>query len=171
MAMELEITELRLDIPGEKRVFSEINNADGESSNNDNMKWPPVCAYRKKQNSFNGRESSKMFVKVSMDGAPFLRKLDLGTDKGYSELVVTLEQLFDYYGIGEALEDADNSEYVSIYEDKEPLKDGDWMLLGDVPAFPGSKMFSESCMRLRIKKRSDANVTGLRAKSFLNDMS
>lgn len=30
---------------------------------------------------------------------------------------------------GEALKDADNSEQVPIYEDK----DGDWMLVGDVP--------------------------------------
>lgn len=29
----------------------------------------------------------------------------------------------------EAMKDADNSEYVPIYEDK----DGDWMLVGDVP--------------------------------------
>lgn len=30
---------------------------------------------------------------------------------------------------GEALKDAENCEYIPIYEDK----DGDWMLLGDVP--------------------------------------
>lgn len=32
-------------------------------------------------------------------------------------------------GTGEALKDADSSEYAPIYEDK----DGDWMLVGDVP--------------------------------------
>ncbi|XP_016456305.1 auxin-induced protein AUX22 [Nicotiana tabacum] len=174
MATEFEITELRLGLPGEKpssfgkkRAFFEIDD-DSKSSNNDNTKcqnknqvvgWPPVCAYRRK-NSFNGRESSsKMYVKVSMDGAPFLRKLDLNTHKGYSELVMALEKLFDCYGIGKALEDAESSEYVPIYEDK----DGDWMLVGDVPW----EMFTESCKRLRIKKKSDANVLGLRAKNFL----
>ena len=30
---------------------------------------------------------------------------------------------------GKALKDADSSDYVPIYEDK----DGDWMLVGDVP--------------------------------------
>jgi len=30
---------------------------------------------------------------------------------------------------GEALKDAENAEHVPIYEDK----DGDWMLVGDVP--------------------------------------
>lgn len=119
MATELEITELRLGLPGgilekkeKKRVFSEITTSDRNSSNNNvnNYKcqnknevvgWPPVCAYRKK-NSFNGRDagSNKMYVKVSMDGAPFLRKVDLSTHKGYDELVMALEKLFGCYGIG-----------------------------------------------------------------------
>uniref|UniRef100_A0A453JRG6 Auxin-responsive protein n=1 Tax=Aegilops tauschii subsp. strangulata TaxID=200361 RepID=A0A453JRG6_AEGTS len=40
------------------------------------------------------------------------------------------------------------SEYVPTYEDK----DGDWMLVGDVPW----EMFVESCKRLRIMKGSEA---------------
>jgi len=40
------------------------------------------------------------------------------------------------------------SEYVLTYEDK----DGDWMLVGDVPW----EMFVDSCKRLRIMKGSDA---------------
>ncbi|KAK4349950.1 hypothetical protein RND71_029263 [Anisodus tanguticus] len=183
MATEMENTELRLGLPGgilekkeKKRVYSEITTSDRNSSNivngdannykcqnkNEVVGWPPVCAYRKK-NSFNGREGSKMYVKVSMDGAPFLRKVDLSTHKGYAELVMALEKLFDCYGIVEALEDADKSEYVPIYEDK----DGDWMLVGDVPW----EMFSESCKRLRIMKRSAAKVIGLGARDFLKGMS
>uniref|UniRef100_A0A2C9UYN7 Auxin-responsive protein n=1 Tax=Manihot esculenta TaxID=3983 RepID=A0A2C9UYN7_MANES len=142
------VTELRLGLPGgeglssnkneKKRVFSEVS-GDANSASNDRkipMKslvvgWPPVCSYRRK-NSFNekeGLETSKMYVKVSMDGAPFLRKIDLGMHKEYSDLVVALEKLFGCFGIGKALQDADSSEYVPIYEDK----DGDWMLVGDVP--------------------------------------
>ncbi|PHT25152.1 Auxin-induced protein AUX22 [Capsicum baccatum] len=87
-----------------KRVYSEITT----SSSNVNVKcqnknevvgWPPVCAYRRK-NSFNGREGlNKMYVKVSMDVAPFLRKVDMSTHKGYDELVMVFEKLFDCYGI------------------------------------------------------------------------
>ncbi|XP_027344775.1 auxin-induced protein 22A-like [Abrus precatorius] len=172
----LEITELRLGLPGgeptsvvnkneKKRVFSEIEGVGDENSCSGDQKiekknqvvgWPPVCSYRKK-NSMN--EASKMYVKVSMDGAPFLRKVDLGMHKGYSELALALEKLFGCYGMVEALKNADNSEHVPIYEDK----DGDWMLVGDVPW----EMFIESCKRLRIMKRSDAKGFGLQPKGSL----
>ncbi|KAG7997932.1 hypothetical protein I3843_01G232600 [Carya illinoinensis] len=166
----LEITELRLGLlPGscgpslvdkndKKRVFSEIgedkNSTTEEKSTQTKSQvvgWPPVCSYRKR-NSFQEKDhlkkESKMYVKVSMDGAPFLRKIDLSMHKGYSDLALALEELFDCFGISEALKDADNSEQVPIYEDK----DGDWMLVGDVPW----EMFIESCKRLRIMKRSEA---------------
>ncbi|XP_021665272.2 auxin-induced protein AUX22 [Hevea brasiliensis] len=176
------VTELRLGLPGgeginnnkneKKRVFSEVSSGGGEanSTTNDDRKiqtktlvvgWPPVCSYRKK-NSFNekeGLETSKPYVKVSMDGAPFLRKIDLGMHKEYSDLFVALEKLFGCFGIGKALKDADCSDYVPIYKDK----NGDWMLVGDVPW----EMFIESCKRLRIMKRSEAIGFGLQQKGGL----
>ncbi|GFQ06612.1 auxin-induced protein aux22 [Phtheirospermum japonicum] len=97
-----------------------------------------------------------------MDGAPFLHKIDLSSHKWYSHLLGALEQLFGCLGIGEALKDADNCEYIPIYEDK----DGDWMLVGDVP-WEGC---SESCRRLRIMKRSDAKGIGLQAKDLLKGL-
>lgn len=112
-----EITELRLGLPGgeppsvvkneKKRMFSEINGEGDENECSGDRKidkknqvvgWPPVCSYRKK-NTMN--EGSKMYMKVSMDGAPFLRKIDLGMHKGYLELALALEKLFDCCGIGE----------------------------------------------------------------------
>ena len=116
----LEITELRLGLPDaehvsvanknneKKRVFSEIDDENSSSggggrkmeNRNQVVGWPPVCSYRKK-NSVN--EASKMYVKVSMDGAPFLRKMDLGVHKGYSDLAFALEKLFGCYGMGEFL--------------------------------------------------------------------
>ena len=44
------------------------------------------------------------------------------------------------------------SEYVLTYEDK----DGDWMLVGDVPW----EMFMSSCKKLRIMKGSEARGLG-----------
>ncbi|KAL7191362.1 hypothetical protein ACSBR2_023439 [Camellia fascicularis] len=160
----LEITELRLGLPAgnpsfsnkknqKKRVFSEMS-GDRKSSTGENkmerknqvVGWPPVCSYRRK-NSFNGIKMTKMYVKVSMDGAPFLRKINLSYHNGYSDLAMALEKLFGCFGIVEALRNADNCEFITIYEDK----DGDWMLVGDVPW----EMFTESCKRLRIMKRSE----------------
>uniref|UniRef100_A0A5B7BA76 Auxin-responsive protein n=1 Tax=Davidia involucrata TaxID=16924 RepID=A0A5B7BA76_DAVIN len=177
----LEITELRLGLPGgvpsfstekneKKRVFSDIA-GDGNRFTGDHkterknqvVGWPPVCSYRKKKSTMiNGLEEAttkKYYVKVSMDGAPFLRKIDLSTHRGYADLAVALEKLFGCFGIDEALKDADSSEFVPIYEDK----DGDWMLVGDVPW----EMFTESCKRLRIMKRSDAKGIRLHAKSSI----
>ncbi|KAL7114180.1 hypothetical protein ACP275_04G104100 [Erythranthe tilingii] len=173
-------TELRLGLPGgagggggcevekneKKRVFSEFcGGVEGKvvESRNEVVGWPPVAAYRRK-NSGGG----KMYVKVSMDGAPFLRKIDLRMQEGYSELVKALDQLFGCFGnigeTGEALKEEDECEYVPIYEDK----DEDWMLLGDVPW----QMFSETCKRLRIMKREDAaNGFGLHAKDLLKGLS
>lgn len=105
----LEITELRLGLScgGEpkknekKRKFSEIEGGSGDRKSVDKKNqvvgWPPVCSYRKK----NMNEGSKMYMKVSMDGAPYLRKIDLGLHKGYLELALALEKLFDCCGIGE----------------------------------------------------------------------
>ncbi|KAL8123002.1 auxin-induced protein IAA6 [Apium graveolens] len=182
----LEITELRLGLPcmgvksaEKKRAFWEIgveeNGSSSTISTDENNKkstdtkcytkssanqgvvgWPPVCSYRRK-NSFNGRENgSKTYVKVSMDGAPILRKIDLGSFTEYSHLTMALQKLFhcfDHKNAGEKLKDTENNEYVTIYEDK----DGDWMLVGDVPW----EMFTESCKRLRIMKNADAKGIGL----------
>ncbi|XP_028103253.1 auxin-induced protein AUX22-like [Camellia sinensis] len=166
------MTELRLGLPGDtntnyaveknekKRVFSEIDHK-LESKNDQVVGWPPVCSYRRKNSFKSGGEKAKMYVKVSMDGAPFLRKIDLSSHKGYDDLAMALEKLF---GIGEELRDEESSEYVPIYEDK----DGDWMLVGDVPW----EMFTESCKRLRIKKRSEAMGTIDRhTKNFLKGAS
>ncbi|KAK8465119.1 hypothetical protein PHAVU_010G151732 [Phaseolus vulgaris] len=168
----LEITELRLGLPDvgnkkNKRVFSEIDEVGDENSSsggghrkmekkNEVVGWPPVCSYRKKKSV---KEGSKMYVKVSMDGAPFLRKMDLAVHKRYSDLAFALENLFGCYGMVEALQNAEKSEHVPIYEDK----DGDWMLVGDVPW----EMFVESCKRLRIMKRADAKGFGLQPKGSL----
>lgn len=135
--------------------------------------WPPVRNYRKNvmaQKSTN-EESEKVvaantsgaaFVKVSMDGAPYLRKVDLKLYKSYQQLSDALAKMFSSFTMGEygsqgmidfmneskLMNLLNSSEYVPSYEDK----DGDWMLVGDVPW----EMFVDSCKRLRIMKGSDA---------------
>ncbi|KAL5223852.1 hypothetical protein ABZP36_010491 [Zizania latifolia] len=134
--------------------------------------WPPVRSFRKNilavqaekgaGGSKDDGDKSAAFVKVSMDGAPYLRKVDLKMYKSYQELSKALEKMFSSFTIGNCGSHGVNgsmneskiadllngSEYVPTYEDK----DGDWMLVGDVPW----EMFVESCKRLRIMKGSEA---------------
>nr|ADL70522.1 indole-3-acetic acid inducible 5 [Arabidopsis thaliana] len=150
----LEITELRLGLPGDIVVSGESISGKKRASpevdidlkcepakKSQVVGWPPVCSYRRK-NSLERTKSS--YVKVSVDGAAFLRKIDLEMYKCYQDLASALQILFGcYINFDDTLKE---SECVPIYEDK----DGDWMLAGDVPW----EMFLGSCKRLRIMKRS-----------------
>ncbi|EMS50778.1 Auxin-responsive protein IAA30 [Triticum urartu] len=105
--------------------------------------WPPVRSFRK--NILAEKSSpaaAAAFVKVSMDGAPYLRKVDLNMYKTYQDLSKALEKMFSSFTIGNCgtpgmngmnesklMDLLNGSEYVPTYEDK----DGDWMLVGDVP--------------------------------------
>lgn len=49
----------------------------------------------------NGKSgSSCVYVKVSMDGAPYLRKVDLKNYNSYKDLSVALENMFSCFTIG-----------------------------------------------------------------------
>ena len=94
-----------------------------------------------------------MFVKVSMDGAAYLRKIDVKMYKSYEELLTGLEEMFKLrFGQYSEREGYNGSDFAPTYQDK----DGDWMLVGDVPW----EMFINSCKRLRIIKGSDARGLG-----------
>jgi len=140
--------------------------------------WPPVRSFRKNIMSVQSEKGAgskdadadksspaagggAAFVKVSLDGAPYLRKVDLKMYKSYQELSKALEKMVSSFtngscgsqgmnGMNESklVDLLNGSEYVLTYEDK----DGDWMLVGDVPW----EMFVESCKRLRIMKGSEA---------------
>ncbi|KAL8148846.1 hypothetical protein AgCh_006010 [Apium graveolens] len=120
--------------------------------------WPPVRAHRKNILSLQKNACSKnddeqsekisspmggTLVKVSLDGAPYLRKVDLNIYKSYRELSDALGNMFNSFTIGKCgsqgmmdfmnerklMDLLNSSDYVPTYEDK----DGDWMLVGDVP--------------------------------------
>ncbi|XP_061338134.1 auxin-induced protein 22D-like isoform X1 [Gastrolobium bilobum] len=118
--------------------------------------WPPIRSYRKnsvQQKKDEEDEGAGMYVKVSMAGAPYLRKIDLKVYKSYPELLRALENMFKCtFGEYSEREGYNGSEYAPTYEDK----DGDWMLVGDVPWH----MFISSCKRLRIMKGSEAKGLG-----------
>ncbi|KAI5005443.1 auxin-responsive protein IAA1-like isoform X1 [Hordeum vulgare subsp. vulgare] len=125
--------------------------------------WPPVRSFRKNalENVAAGSTRAAAaapakFVKVAVDGAPYLRKVNLRDHAGYDQLLRALQDKFrshftirKFANDEKKLVDAVNgTEYVPTYEDK----DGDWMLVGDVPW----KMFVEACQRVRLMKNSEA---------------
>ncbi|KAE8665420.1 Auxin-induced protein 22B [Hibiscus syriacus] len=86
---------------------------------------------------------------ANVDGAAYLRKIDLKVYRSYPELLKALENMFKLtIGAYSETEGYKGSEYAPTYEDK----DGDWMLVGDVLW----EMFISSCKRLRIMKGSES---------------
>jgi auxin-responsive protein IAA len=72
--------------------------------------WPPVRSYRKntlaasatktKVEDEGRSEAGCCYVKVSMDGAPYLRKVDLKTYSSYENLSLGLEKMFSCFITG-----------------------------------------------------------------------
>ncbi|XP_076934030.1 auxin-induced protein 22D-like [Bidens hawaiensis] len=172
-------TELRLGLPGSddqpetkttslssnKRSSSEMGSNTCMDENESTFSpppkeqivgWPPVRSYRKNILQLKKMESetgSGIYVKVSMDGAPYLRKLDLKMYTSYEELMKGLQDMFKcVIGLYSEREGYNGSHHALTYEDKE----GDWMLVGDVPW----EMFISSCKRLRIMKSCEARGLG-----------
>ncbi|XAR61144.1 hypothetical protein NMG60_11034767 [Bertholletia excelsa] len=175
--------DLKLNLCTCKETTAAILPTQNHKSNNDPVNkppakaqvvgWPPVRSYRKnimavQRNNVEDREKTSggnggAYVKVSVDGAPYLRKVDLKLYKSYQQLSDALANMFSSFTINgncgsQGLKDFMNesklvdilsgSDYVPTYEDK----DGDWMLVGDVPW----EMFVDSCKRLRIMKGKEA---------------
>ncbi|KAE8677654.1 Auxin-induced protein AUX28 [Hibiscus syriacus] len=99
--------------------------------------WPPVRSYRKNimANQKNKSEECEKaaFVKVSMDGAPYLRKVDLKMYNSYQKLSNGLAKMFGFFTTGnygsQGMIDFMNEsklmnllnsfDYVPTYEDKD----------------------------------------------------
>lgn len=107
---------------------------------------------------------SCLFVKVNMDGVAIGRKVDLNAHPSYESLARMLEEMFTNRAVEKSSGEElilmpkvtrpsklldGSSDFVLTYEDK----DGDWMLVGDVPW----SMFLSSVKRLRIMRTSEAN--------------
>ncbi|KAM1216302.1 hypothetical protein ACFX2I_012561 [Malus domestica] len=178
--LNLKATELTLRLPGRDEIIelpnqnkkrglpADSKNEEGSTDAKNAQKetppakaqivgWPPIRSYRKNSLQANknaeGETATGIYVKVSMDGAPYLRKIDLKVYKCYPELLKALEVMFKFtIGQYSEREGYKESEYAPTYKDK----DGDWMLVGDVPW----DMFMSSCKKLRIMKGSEARGLG-----------
>ncbi|KAJ0251633.1 Auxin-responsive protein IAA27 [Hirschfeldia incana] len=179
-----DVKDIKPAVPVKEKKSSVVSAAAPPASKAQVVGWPPIRSFRK--NTMASSQSQKqgggdnnntetegeaksgpepcLYVKVSMEGAPYLRKIDLKTYKSYVELSSALEKMFSCFTIGQfgshggcgrdGLNESRltdllrGSEYVVTYEDK----DSDWMLVGDVPW----EMFICSCKKLRIMKSTEA---------------
>ncbi|XP_009382169.2 auxin-responsive protein IAA12 isoform X1 [Musa acuminata AAA Group] len=118
-----------------------------------------------------GRSSvNSLFVKVNLDGDPIGRKVDLSSYPSYETLALALEAMFlrQTLVLSSSIYDGPrtsklldgSSGFIITYEDR----DGDWMLVGDVPW----GMFLSTVKRLRIMKTSDASGLAPRFHSWPN---
>ncbi|KAI3919767.1 hypothetical protein MKX01_000208 [Papaver californicum] len=151
-------------LPSNRQVEEEVNSIVG---------WPPVKSWRRKfhhhyQNQhppqfqhhqeIDGTDhvdvangdgaTNSMYVKVTMDGMPIGRKINLQLHQSYQTLTTTLINMFGKYennGL-KGLKQVERRSYTLTYQDGE----GDWLLVGDVPW----KTFIESVKRLKILKES-----------------
>ncbi|KNA07934.1 hypothetical protein SOVF_167290 [Spinacia oleracea] len=108
--------------------------------------WSPMKASLR---STLGSETSNcrretLFIKVSMEGIPIGRKLDLLPHHGYHSLITTLVQMFRTTILSSDIicNISPENGHILTYEDKE----GDWMMVGDVPW----EMFLATVKRLKI---------------------
>ncbi|KAL5542368.1 hypothetical protein UlMin_010078 [Ulmus minor] len=158
------------------RIHSLVNHAKSSRAEEDKVvdKDKSKDAQKKKANNVShtnvppAKEQGHLgFVKVNIDGIAIGRKVDLNAHSCYETLAQALEDMFFSPTITANPKGAEkdqasktyklldgSSEFVLTYEDK----DGDWMLVGDVPW----GMFLSSVKRLRIMRTSEANGLGPR---------
>lgn len=113
--------------------------------------WPPIKASRKLQFGGGMREGSDEtkggLVKVKMEGVAIGRKVDLTVHDSYQTLIQTLNNMFRTYPKSFMGNGSKRPQYKLTYEDRE----GDWMLVGDVPW----GTFVQTVQRIKIQKSED----------------
>ncbi|KAI3995774.1 hypothetical protein MKX01_007253 [Papaver californicum] len=154
------------------RMNSLVNQVKVSSEGDNNLKKKVDAINCSSNNDINNtivkeNQRNLLFVKVNMDGERIGRKVDLNAHTCYDTLAQALEEMFHRpttanficsnleKEFSSKLLDG-SSDFVLTYEDKE----GDWMLVGDVPW----GMFLNTAKRLRIMRTSEMN--GLAAPRF-----
>ncbi|KAJ6389911.1 hypothetical protein OIU77_024189 [Salix suchowensis] len=157
--MHIMVNQAKSQVTEEFSSMNKRNNAVEEKVGNKNI------------NTDNTKARTSLFVKVNMDGTLIGRKVDLNAHGCYETLAQALENMFlrttttvnmtrlstpEHKNMIDAKRHSQllggSSEFVLTYEDK----DGDWMLVGDVPW----GMFTTSVKRLRIMRTSEATGLG-----------
>ncbi|KAJ6954709.1 Auxin-induced protein AUX28 [Populus alba x Populus x berolinensis] len=85
-----------------------LRNSSANNSRHKFVGWPPIKSFRKNSLATTSKNTEEvdgkagpgaLFIKVSMDGAPYLRKVDLRNYSAYQELSSALEKMFSCFTI------------------------------------------------------------------------
>ncbi|KAG9459994.1 hypothetical protein H6P81_004502 [Aristolochia fimbriata] len=137
-------TDLRLGLS----LSAASPNEDSSISREQPSDWPPIKPLLRSRLAGNGshrHHHATFFVKVYMEGVPIGRKLDLLAHDSYSGLITALQLMFSTTILFPDVAQVSSTNcHVLTYEDKE----GDWMLVGDVPW----ELFLTSVKRLKITR-------------------
>lgn len=111
------------------------------------LSWPPVRSILRSAHAGKALDQKhpSLFIKIYMEGIPIGRKLNLFAQQGYDGLIRTIARMFLTTILCPSADRVHSDKYhVLTYEDKE----GDWMMVGDVPW----EMFLNNVKRLKITR-------------------
>ncbi|KAE8723798.1 Auxin-responsive protein IAA1 [Hibiscus syriacus] len=101
--LNLKATELRLGLPGtlimrkyKQFPMSETTNDDRTANPTVQTKPPLLPSKHTRYLKAESEGGVGIYIKVSMDGAPYLRKIDLKIYSGYPELLQAIENMFKF---------------------------------------------------------------------------
>ncbi|XP_062149834.1 auxin-responsive protein IAA31 isoform X5 [Alnus glutinosa] len=139
-------TDLRLGLSISPSHYNEFSA--GASPRQQPLNWPPIRSILRSAHAGKSHdlpEHPSLFIKIYMEGIPIGRKLNLFAEEGYEGLIRTIGHMFPTTFINSSADRVHSDKYhVLTYEDKE----GDWMMVGDVPW----EMFLNNVKRLKVTR-------------------
>nr|XP_023908488.1 auxin-responsive protein IAA31-like isoform X1 [Quercus suber] len=138
-------TELRLGLSISSSYYNDHFTTPTTTTRVQPLSWPPIRSILRsaRLDKALDQKQASLFIKIYMEGIPIGRKLNLFAQDGYDSLMTTIAHMFLTTILCADRVHSDKY-HVLTYEDKE----GDWMMVGDVPC----EMFLNNVKRLKITR-------------------
>lgn len=136
-------TDLRLGLNISSSYYNDLFPTPTTTTRVQPLSWPPIRSILRSARL--DKALDHLFIKIYMEGIPIGRKLNLFAQDGYDSLMTTIAHLFLTTILCPGADRVHSDKYhVLTFEDKE----GDWMMVGDVPW----EMFLNNVKRLKITR-------------------
>ncbi|KAF3943421.1 hypothetical protein CMV_030016, partial [Castanea mollissima] len=140
-------TDLRLGLSISSSYYNDLFPTPTTKTRVQPLSWPPIRSILRSAHLDKAldHKQASLFIKIYMEGIPIGRKLNLFAQDGYDSLIATIAHMFPTTILCPGADRVHSDKYhVLTYEDKE----GDWMMVGDVPW----EMFLNNVKRLKITR-------------------